>query len=770
MFTETTYNALTIPFPAKGVNTTVTPQGLPLNFAQHLENIIPSKEGTGSVRNGTKLLHPIQTLGDDSVILETFPYAKKDGTNQLLVYVLNYKDDAANDMEFKDKNNFTFTTSKQAYYVEDAPIRITYKQDLVSHIIHAYVKKLHGNKLTFYGDEFPEEPPQITAISYAVGAIYSFDESTGNYSLLEDDLANVCIPRYTQHAGELFICNGVDDNYRWDGATLQIVKDKLEDVSNSLKWKGQDTFEFDITQTTNINHYQVGTKVFLVATLHATKTDGNQKVSSLTQAGAEATLTLTEDHNFPIGTLVSISGANETTYNKTINISAGRVTANTFKYDVAGNQNPPATGNVTVDAVEYQIEGTVETVTQVGNKLQIKLNKKLLPGFEITLNKLSYEVTVPPFSYVYAAHDRIWALGAGVPHPTRYRPQETAMRVYFTQFNNSITQWFKQSTQTVPSIEMSGKHLVADNLEGMRVINGGMAFFGREHTQIWTGIDPVPDENNDVDFIWYRTIPVGCVHGNLIQSLPNDAAFISKYGERTLSSVNIAQQFATGAEMGASVDKTVLDYVNVLMTNPLSYRQARSWIYSTTLGFKFGRLPLIYNLTNIAQGWVFFSGDFELARTYATDHQGRLILAIKNKLYRYADGQIENDTLNWADDDGKGAITWAWFSPWIKPGRGRWANKRFELIMTPSEQVPISIFYALNGNLGVSYDKDIKTNQEGGYWGQAIWNKGLWGSNYKNPEGRLKFVGSTFLIGIKGTTNKGPVDIFKLRLYGEAER
>jgi hypothetical protein len=108
--------------------------------------------------------------------------------------------------------------------------------------------------------------------------------------------------------------------------------------------------------------------------------------------------------------------------------------------------------------------------------------------------------------------------------------------------------------------------------------------------------------------------------------------------------------------------------------------------------------------------------------------------------------------------------------PWLKPGKGRWANLRYEVIMNPGADVEFQIAYSLNNNRGGALIETVNVEGEGGFFGTAQFGVSRFGSDYKNPTGRMKFVGSTFALGIRGETDVGPIDIAGIRLYGERER
>lgn len=779
---EAAYDIVALPFPPRGVNTTIAPQTMPVSFGYHLENIYPSKESTGSVRHGTVEMIPNQVLPDDvidAIQLEAMPYIAADGTQHILSYVAQYIKDVPlppDGLTWLSKNSLSFVTNEAASkkYIEDSPLKIIYaytETPDATRTRYGYVKASSFNAGTglctveFYGTELPETSVLITSVWYSVGAIYRV-EGPSQYTLLTTNLTPVCIPRFQQFMNDLVIVNGVDPNMIYDGGnSIKILQDYANKIAGDIQQVAPNDLQRSITFLPAVGEraaaYLPGTQIQLVAKIEDHPIDSIVK----NEGTNYATVTLTNNHNFKDGILVSISGVDQPEYNGDFNIfdAAG----NSFRIPMGMVSKSPATGTSKLLDTDYTIEGIVQSSTDIiGNRIRIDFQYSVLPGFIITLTQLKTLKPVPTFSYIYAAHNRLWALGAGVPHPNRFREGEEKMKVYFTFVESVTTRWFNDNGAPA-FLETARFHPVADNLEAIRVINGGIVFFGREACQVWAGTTPAPVQTQS--FFLDRTLPVGCLHGNLIQSIPNDEAFISKYGLRTLSNINVAKEFATSAEVGGAIDKSIAEQMKILLADRQTYLRARSFKYAAgqMLGMRLVGKPLVYVLTDLARGWVFFSGDFARANTYCVDHRNRLLLGIGPKLYRYADGDALN--LNWKDAVS-GRIYWVWITPWLKPAKGRWANYRYEAIMNPGPDVEFKIAYSLNNNRSATLIDPVQAAGEGGFFGSAQFGVSHFGSDYKNPTGRLKFVGSTFALGIAGETEVGPIDIAGIRLYGERER
>jgi uncharacterized phage protein gp47/JayE len=78
-------------------------------------------------------------------------------------------------------------------------------------------------------------------------------------------------------------------------------------------------------------------------------TDTIISVSSITRSGSTATVTTTSDHNFATNIEVIISGADQSEYNGTVQITVLNV--NQFSYEVTGAPATPATGTIEANCV-----------------------------------------------------------------------------------------------------------------------------------------------------------------------------------------------------------------------------------------------------------------------------------------------------------------------------------------------------------------------------------------------------------------------------------
>lgn len=109
--------------------------------------------------------------------------------------------------------------------------------------------------------------------------------------------------------------------------------------------------EFKITVTSSTTFtYQMGKNPGEDATgtdIVCYKSAKSLDISSLVQSNGVATATTATPHGFSNFDRVKIKGANQSEYNGTFNIYD--VTNNTFSYDITGNPQSPATGNISCD-------------------------------------------------------------------------------------------------------------------------------------------------------------------------------------------------------------------------------------------------------------------------------------------------------------------------------------------------------------------------------------------------------------------------------------
>lgn len=101
------------------------------------------------------------------------------------------------------------------------------------------------------------------------------------------------------------------------------------------------------------------------------KVDNNDSytmsVSSITRSGSTATVTTTVAHTLSAGDVVTISGAGQSEYNKSL-IVATVPTDTTFTYSVSGTPTTPATGTIILtNSYDYN---SLKTLTSSNDKVE----------------------------------------------------------------------------------------------------------------------------------------------------------------------------------------------------------------------------------------------------------------------------------------------------------------------------------------------------------------------------------------------------------------
>jgi hypothetical protein len=467
-------------------------------------------------------------------------------------------------------------------------------------------------------------------------------------------------------------------------------------------------------------------------------------------------------------------------------------TANLTRVD---NRNFSFTTPVNFNIADYAI----------GNSLQIKvngvttntsiaastLNQQVLtittttdlPQFTLNHTEIFYRAFPPRFSFLYVAHDRLWALGEGAAGIGFRSPQE-ALKVYYTSKPNTITGWFNERTKTVPSIDLSKKHGEPDNLEAICLVGGLMAFVGRQKTQVYQGQNPLP-ANEGGDFVFNSILSTGVIQGDLVLELPNDTFFITPYGLQSFSTLNVAKQFA--ATSLNAIDPLINQQVSTLLNSNRNYWRACSFKYDAggIAGLKIGvNKTLVCLFSTSIESWSLFSGDFEKAISFLPLGNA-LYISAKNRLYQYGDGK-DGSLPIYGDENGSAPVLFSWTLPVIQLNGKRFAAKRYEIQMSYPSSFTVrqqnEMTLSISGDLPKSYK--INSPCRFDLRGDLLQTVPLTTNNppeensigfrFDQPYGifkdRFKFVASRFWMTLSGMTRDGPVGISKCKLYGVIER
>lgn len=453
-------------------------------------------------------------------------------------------------------------------------------------------------------------------------------------------------------------------------------------------------------------------------------------------------------------------------------------------FDISKYQN-----NATIQLV---INGASTTLTvsevSIANTTVTVVTAEQLPAFTGRDRiELFYKDYPPAFSYMHVAHDRIFALPPGAVSLSYRNPQD-ALRVYYTYRPKTLTNWFNETTKTVPSIDISAKHEAPDNLEAVVSIGEYLVFMGRKKTQLWLGQDPI-NIDSPVALRFASLLPVGIFHGNLWAELPNDTYFVSQNGNLSFGTLNIAKQFA--ATSVDAVDPLVRSYIGTASESNEAYRACRSFKYPSGAfcGFKIGfNPPLIgFYSTNI-YAWSLFSGDFKFATAFLTTLDNALYLFIDGTIYQYADGA--STPAFYADRDGENIINFIWSFPVTKLKGRKFSNQWYEIDLIYSSSFVLS----QENNISMAIDGDMRET----FSVENEYSFKLRGDRFEtvplletsstpnNPSAsskgmrlaipverkleRFKFVSSKFLVTIFGQAKDGPVSFNGLKLFGRIER
>lgn len=436
--------------------------------------------------------------------------------------------------------------------------------------------------------------------------------------------------------------------------------------------------------------------------------------------------------------------------------------------------------------------GIIETlVTNIQNNMGVITLTVTdnLPDFDKNGAKLSYLKDVPRFSWMRVLHDRILALGEGLS-TSSYRIPSQAMRVYYQYESNSLTGWFSPATKSVPSIDLSDKHGIPDNLEAISFVNGHTVFLGRKKTQVWLGNLP-PDtapSPTRTPMQYMTSLNVGLMHRNLMVELPNEAIIANETGLFSLGTFNIARQFA--ATSISNMNEFVRSNCKETLASQQGWNDTLSCFYSSG-NFFFFRFGKKEGIAAIVEGGIssfcIFSGDFSYCSSFLDALDNTLYLSIGKAIYQYAD-----DTSGiplYGDGGGNKLISFhCTFAPFT--GK-RWANKYIQL----DAEYPSAFLLKEDNILSLSVSGDIRksftleTSYKLPMKGDIIetvpmLEKSIYDDNdplaselgermdspYLMPYQRLRFPASTFLITLSGYTNSGKIILRKLSLFGRVGR
>lgn len=405
------------------------------------------------------------------------------------------------------------------------------------------------------------------------------------------------------------------------------------------------------------------------------------------------------------------------------------------------------------------VEAVVSGVSQAGAVTTVTLGTAVLTG---ALDQVAFAVRPPRFSYLYAAHDRLWGMGQGAIGP-QFSAHVDRSRVFYTQGLNDPDAWH-DSVGVVPSINLADKAGTNDELIAMAVKDGMSIFFGRQVTQLWSGTDPTEIG----DFSWQKTLPVGVPQAALVVELPNDVLFVNAGGARTLSRVLQTEQLDV-SDIGSEIDPTLQDMVRGLMADGEAFRRVRHGRHDAQGWFGLA-LPGVMPVLQVTgrgsgkgSGWTLFDGLPAGATAVGNLPDGRLLMAVGAQLYAY-------DEAVWADDGAD--IACRWMTPWAggKSGK-RWANQYVEVLSMAGPKTSLTLRRYRNHDTYNPAVLTVPANEKADFWDDAHWNDARWDNGTPPPAlGRDHYVSEVTAYAVENASTVGPIVIFGLTMYGVSER
>jgi hypothetical protein len=274
MFKNSNYDIVNFLPASNGLNTNIAPEILPKEYATRLENMLPTPLGTLSMRFGTALIDDLTHLNIpiDSTIIEAFPFRTVEDKKQIILYLSNYTKDPAQVFNIITGNSFSFNQidpyTLNNYFV-DGLIKIEFTLNGSSgtfySVISNVVQQVDIFTITLRDNLISDDEINnitINSIYYTVGELIAYDLKSKAYIHSMDKLSTNCVPRCANFLNFLIICNGVDNNIRWNGEHfLELFEFVKEQCATNLTRIDANSFSFTIPDgiktTFDISKYAV---------------------------------------------------------------------------------------------------------------------------------------------------------------------------------------------------------------------------------------------------------------------------------------------------------------------------------------------------------------------------------------------------------------------------------------------------------------------------------------------------------------------------------
>lgn len=417
-------------------------------------------------------------------------------------------------------------------------------------------------------------------------------------------------------------------------------------------------------------------------------------------------------------------------------------------------------------ATAGDIVATITSSNLVGSVLTLVVSGTPFPAISEAISSVEYFDTPPPFSFIYTANDILWALSGGVSRARVYRGAES-MKVFYTTAANNENAWFDQglitSTQEVAYLNIKNKAGIFDELLAISDYNGFMVFHGRLKTYLYQGYDP----GQVGGFIPVKKLAIGLVHQKLIQIMPNDVAFVSPLGLRTLSVQVQTDGVEVTTDIGSTQDAQFALKIAALCADDGAYRKARSFYYPRDglFGYKLDEESLMaYVLNEKVKGWAELGGYFADAAAFIALGDFRLFILRGSQIYAYANGSDSLVGESYSDDSNP--VSCVWWVPWQSRG-GRWANKAWEILLEDTADITFNLDRMIDYNEQNVVTTQVVAKGTGAAWDEAHWDDDTWGSGTNNPVVSDKFLADkAFSVRLSFSTTDGPVNLLGFRPIG----
>ena len=370
---------------------------------------------------------------------------------------------------------------------------------------------------------------------------------------------------------------------------------------------------------------------------------------------------------------------------------------------------------------------------------------------------ITYKKSIPHFSYITIAHNRLWALAEGRPFKDQFRPQELAQIVYYASKQNSIDSWFDEKTSSIRFINLAENNKNPENLELIKFLYGKIFFVGRHCTQIWAGNDV--DSNFDGEntsfgnFYLEKIYPIGILQRNLCQEMPNNFSMVSNYGKTysfVLTKFGQLDLIENFTDPIGNFFEMQLGFIE----NDTDYREMSSFLYpyANLLGIKIKNECIIYQMKNNGF-WTVFTENFSYAKSFFYNYINKnLYLGMeKGTLIAYAD-KMENQLFVDYDIFNKTnkKIIWRIVYNWIYLDN-IWVNDKIDLFVTSLKQIVVNVKVCENNNETEPVDDVISIRQKGSLLDLHNFYDSIYSEQFSEFDYEtIKFKGTSFSLEFNG--------------------